>query len=497
MEPNQETSLKTEPGVSGQVSLSREPLLSTRNFDAAHNSRPRKNEIDNDLRKDQAVNVIQQYIADAPSKQGPDIDTVFHNTRNASIIETDPAAIKINGATPTTDKSSLTDNIDSGLYYTADGYSLESDSKVFQPDQSDQSLDDNSFQMSSSRVPSSRITRLLHYGSLAAGIGFGAINESLRRVTGSTDSAGSLILSSTNMNRLVKKLSKMRGAALKLGQMISFQDSKIIPAALQEVLLRVQDSADYMPQYQMESVMTQNLGSNWRSIYSEFNEVPVAAASIGQVHFGVLASNKMPVAVKIQYPGVSSSIDSDLNNLSLLLSVSRLLPPGLYLDRSIETARKELSWECDYLREADCAKKYAKFFEHDSTFGVPKIIDEGCGPQVLTMERMYGQGLKYTLDHCQETRDWIGKQILTLCFREIAQFRYMQTDPNWTNFLYNPSTHQIELLDFGACRSFPEDFITNYIEILKAAAKGDRESCRDLSIKLGYLTGFESEVSFW
>jgi len=241
-------------------------------------------------------------------------------------------------------------------------------------------------------------------------------------------------------------------------------------------------------------VMTQNLGSDWRSLYSEFNDIPVAAASIGQVHVGVLASNKMSVAVKIQYPGVSSSIDSDLNNLSLLLTVSRLLPQGLYLERAIETARKELGWECDYLREADCAKKFAKLFENDSTFRVPKIIDEACGPQVLTMERMYGKGLKQALEYPQETRDWIGKQILTLCFREISQFKYMQTDPNWTNFLYNPSTHQIELLDFGASRSFPDGFITNYIAILKAAAKGDRRGCEELSLKLGYLTGFESEA---
>src|SRR5690606_3343299 len=98
----------------------------------------------------------------------------------------------------------------------------------------------------------------------------------------------SVLFSEANVERLVKKLSRMRGAALKLGQMLSIQDSKLLPPALQEVLTRVQDSADYMPAHQRDKVLKQNLGPNWRDLFSEFEEVPMAAASIGQVHGAVL-----------------------------------------------------------------------------------------------------------------------------------------------------------------------------------------------------------------
>ena len=204
------------------------------------------------------------------------------------------------------------------------------------------------YQMLESRVPSSRLGRLWQYSGLATSMAFGAVGEGLRRATGSQDS-GSLMFSAGNMERMVAKLSKMRGAALKLGQMLSIQDSNMLPEPIQQVLQRVQDRADYMPAWQRDQVLVENLGPNWRDLYTSFNEIPMAAASIGQVHSAVLKSTGKPVAVKIQYPGVADSIDSDLNNLSVLLTASRLLPKGLFLDKTIANARTELGWECDYI----------------------------------------------------------------------------------------------------------------------------------------------------
>src|SRR5262245_49832264 len=120
----------------------------------------------------------------------------------------------------------------------------------------------------------------------------------------------------------------------------------MLPPEIHEVLQRVQDSADYMPVSQRNKVLTSNLGADWRDIFDSFEDVPIAAASIGQVHKAVLRSTKQSVAVKVQYPGVANSIDSDLNNLSILLTASRLLPKGLYLDKTIANARTELAWEC-------------------------------------------------------------------------------------------------------------------------------------------------------
>ena len=267
----------------------------------------------------------------------------------------------------------------------------------------------------------------------------------------------------------------------------------MLPPAINEVLQRVQDSADYMPASQRNEVLASNLGSDWQSLFSEFTEKPIAAASIGQVHKAVIKSTNTPVAIKVQYPGVANSIDSDLNNLAVLLRASSLLPKGLYLDKTIANARTELAWECDYIREAEACKRFqALLADETDTFTVPSIIDEASGPQVLTMGLMSGTGVTKLRNLTQNQKDWIGSQTLRLCLREITEFKYMQTDPNWTNFLYNSSTQKIELLDFGASRDYQDKFILPYIRILLAASKNDRQSIKDLSVELGYLTGYES-----
>lgn len=349
--------------------------------------------------------------------------------------------------------------------------------------------------MESSEVPSTRMERLFHYGSLATSIGIGAISESIRRI-GSQEksSVSSAVLSPANLERMVRKFSMMRGAVLKVGQLLSFQDNKVLPPEIQQVLTRVQNSANYMPRGQLERVMTRNFSKTWRTdLFSSFEDYPIAAASIGQVHSGVLLEDHSAVAVKIQYPGVAESIDSDLNNISLLLTASKWLPEGLFLDKTIANARTELKWECDYLREAQAMERFAELLEaHGETdYVLPKVVHHASTDRVLTMERMWGtQITKGSWD--QDVKDWIATKIMRLCLLEIGKFSYMQTDPNWANFLYNPTTKKIELLDFGATRGYGKKFIKNYLGVLRAAARRDREACREYSVKLGYLTGLES-----
>jgi aarF domain-containing kinase len=326
----------------------------------------------------------------------------------------------------------------------------------------------------------------------------GAIGESVSRVTSSSSSSSSssVLLSPANLERLVSRLSRMRGAALKLGQMMSFQEAKVLPAPLHDVLQRVQDSADYMPAWQRDRVLSTNLGPDWRTIFADFDEKPMAAASIGQVHRATLKSNGCPVAVKIQFPGVADSINSDLDNLGILLTATSLLPKGMYLDKTIANARTELAWECDYTREAACAQRYrALLADEPDVFAVPAVHTAASGPQVLTMDFMTGRGVTRIAPELSQTqRDWIGSQILRLCLREIAEFRFMQTDPNWSNFLYNPDTGRLELLDFGASREYPDSFAALYVRLLAAAARGDRDTLVNLSRELGYLTGLESRT---
>ena len=269
----------------------------------------------------------------------------------------------------------------------------------------------------------------------------------------------------------------------------------MLPGPIHDVLKRLQDSADFMPAWQRDKVLVDNLGPAWRSFYSAFEEKPMAAASIGQVHRATLKSSGKEVAVKVQYPGVASSIDSDLSNLSILLTASRLLPKGLYLDRTIANARTELAWECDYDREAAMGERFRTLLSDESSiFHVPAIVHEASGPQVLTAEFCEGTAVTKIENLTQEQKDWIGTNILRLCLREISEFKLMQTDPNWTNFLFNVKTKKLELLDYGAAREYPDHFIVPYLKTLHAASRSDRDTIRNLSVQLGYLTGHESQT---
>ena len=350
------------------------------------------------------------------------------------------------------------------------------------------------YSLRESKVPATRFSRMWNYSGLAAGMLGGAMTEGLSRAFGS-GGEGSILLSGKNMERLVARLSRMRGAALKLGQMMSFQDSKMLPKPIQEVLQRVQDKADYMPAWQRDRVLAANLGPNWRDLYSEFEEKPIAAASIGQVHRATLKFNGRRVAVKIQFPGVADSINSDLDNLGILLNATKLLPKGLYLDKTIDNARLELGWECDYERELQCAVRYKELLSSSQdVFQVPDVYPEASGKQVLTMDFMDGVTVTRIQSFSQEQRDWIGSQIMRLCLREICEFKFMQTDPNWTNFLYNADADRLALLDFGASREYPEEFVREYVQLLDAASHGDKETVKALSESLGYLTGHESRT---
>lgn len=269
----------------------------------------------------------------------------------------------------------------------------------------------------------------------------------------------------------------------------------MLPGPINEVLQRVQDSADFMPASQRNKVLANNLGADWRDLFATFDEKPIAAASIGQVHSATLSSTRQSVAVKVQYPGVASSIDSDLSNLAILLTASRLLPKGLYLDKTIANARNELAWECDYKREAEMGSRFRDLLaDEQDIFHVPAVIAEASGPQVLTAEFAHGIGVTKAKNMSQEKKDWIGTHILRLCLREITEFKFMQTDPNWTNFLYNEEDNKLELLDFGASRDYADSFIIWYMKILLAASRLDRAAVREYSIKLGYLTGYEGKA---
>ncbi|XP_057695953.1 atypical kinase COQ8B, mitochondrial [Corythoichthys intestinalis] len=348
------------------------------------------------------------------------------------------------------------------------------------------------------KVPATRISRLVNFGGLAVGLGIGAIAEVAKQSLGGKQKdmnalLDSPLLSEANAERIVNTLCKVRGAALKIGQMLSIQDNSFINPQLQKIFERVRQSADFMPIWQMNNVLEKELGPGWREKLSSFEDKPFAAASIGQVHHGVLKDGR-EIAMKIQYPGVAESIHSDINNLMSVLKLSVVLPEGLFADSSLEVLQRELAWECDYEREAECAKKFRSLLEGDNFFQIPEVIDELSTRRVLAMELVQGVPLDCCVDLDQETRNQICFNILQLCLRELFEFRFMQTDPNWANFFYNSETNKVVLLDFGACRDYQESFTNDYIEVVHAASVGDRDTVLSKSKDLKFLTGFETKA---
>uniref|UniRef100_A0A668AWM0 Atypical kinase COQ8A, mitochondrial n=1 Tax=Myripristis murdjan TaxID=586833 RepID=A0A668AWM0_9TELE len=309
------------------------------------------------------------------------------------------------------------------------------------------------------KVPVTRLGRLVNFGGLAVGLGIGAIAE------------------------VAKKSLKPQQQS----------DDAFINPQLAKIFERVRQSADFMPTKQMMKAISSDLGPNWRDKLEYFEEKPFAAASIGQVHLAKMKDGR-EVAMKIQYPGVAKSINSDVNNIMAVLSLSNALPEGLFPEHLIEVMSRELALECDYIREAKCAKKFQELLRDHPYFYVPDVIDELSSQHVLTTVLVPGFPLDQANDLSQELRNEICEQILILCLRELFEFRYMQTDPNWSNFFFDPQTHKVALLDFGATRGFDKSFTDTYIEVIKAASEQDREGVLQRSRDMKFLTGYETKA---
>ncbi len=363
-------------------------------------------------------------------------------------------------------------------------------------------------------VPSNSFSRAMGFAGLGASLLLGTAKDSVARAwrgdggadsqtnsnsADNNDSAAvySSFLSESNAERLAEALCRMRGAALKLGQMLSIQDSAVMPPQFQAALERVRAGADVMPRKQLEKVLNAELGRDWRERVANFDDQSMAAASIGQVHCATMHDGRR-VVMKVQYPGVAKSIESDVDNLMRLISVANLLPRGLYVENAVAVAKKELALECDYYYEAAAQARFADLVASDpycsQNFRVPAVVPELSSQRVLASEWAPGIHIDKVAELSQEVRDSVGTRLLGLTLKELYEWNYMQTDPNWGNFLYDPPSDLIHLIDFGAAKEYPPEFVAEYLEMVKGCAEKDAQMIVDKSTALGFLTGDESKV---
>jgi predicted unusual protein kinase regulating ubiquinone biosynthesis (AarF/ABC1/UbiB family) len=346
-----------------------------------------------------------------------------------------------------------------------------------------------------SRVPVTRTGRLLSMGLTAGGMAFGGIAEGLRRATGmATGKATSALLSGANATRLAKRLAHMRGAAMKLGQLLSMESSHVLPPEFAEALAVLRSAADSMPETQVRRLFGREYGKGWERRFIEFDFEPAASASIGQVHRAVTRDGRA-MALKIQYPGVARSIDSDVDNLAMFLNMARLLPRELDVTDLIDEAKRQLRQEADYLTEANNLERYHELLADDDRFIVPRVHRDFSTQRILAMDWIDGEPLDKLVreDIPQEVRDGIAVAIQDLTFRELYEFRFMQTDPNFANYLYRHEDGRVGLLDLGAAVDFSQEFVARYRRITRAILAHDREAVNKCAAEIGYLRETDSE----
>jgi predicted unusual protein kinase regulating ubiquinone biosynthesis (AarF/ABC1/UbiB family) len=348
-------------------------------------------------------------------------------------------------------------------------------------------------------VPTSRVGRLVRMGFTAGEMAVGGLTEGVRRMTGvQPEDAVNVFLTATNAKKLARRLASMRGAAMKMGQVISMEGADIIPPEFSEALAMLRDSANTMPDSQIRRVMGREYGKGWEKRFEHFDYEPIAAASIGQVHRAQTLDGR-DLALKIQYPGVARSIDSDVDNMAMFMRMANILPVELDVKGIIAETKRQLRQEADYTIEANYLRDYRELVRDEERFVVPRVHDDFTTRHVLAMDYVEGVPLESLGEEGvpQELRDSVGTLLERLMFRELFEFRTMQTDPNFANYFYQPDTDRIVLLDFGSTTTFTKEFTEKYRDISRALIEDDDDGVLHYAEQIGYLDPRDSPAHAW
>ncbi len=347
---------------------------------------------------------------------------------------------------------------------------------------------DGNFDGKGRAVPSGRLSRLGVFGKLAGGVAGGVLVEGARRLAdGQRPRMSDLLLTPANVSRVTEQLSQLRGAAMKLGQMISMDAGEFLPPELSDIMGRLRNNAHHMPPTQLQQVLAQHWGKDWRRRFARFGAAPIAAASIGQVHRATTHDGR-DLAIKVQYPGVRESIDADVDNVATLLRISGLLPKEIDITPLLAEAKRQLHEEADYHREGVQMTRYGALLADAPDFIVPVLDTEFSTDRVLAMSFVPGVAIETLAEADQAERDRVMHALVELVLRELFEFGLMQTDPNFANYRYQRETGKLVLLDFGAARPVDPATATGYHAVLMAVIDGNRDIARQACVAAGFLS---------
>jgi predicted unusual protein kinase regulating ubiquinone biosynthesis (AarF/ABC1/UbiB family) len=291
---------------------------------------------------------------------------------------------------------------------------------------------------------------------------------------------------------LIHQLGELKGTAMKVGQTLSMYGEHLLPKEVNEILKSLQQNSPPLAWSAVEPVLRQELSTRFGEL--EIEHTPVAAASIGQVHRARRRSDGTVLALKVQYPGVDQAVDTDIKLIKFILSISDLVPRGPRFDQVFAEIREMFLQEVDYTQELKATEAFYQRLTSDPLYHVPRPYPEYSTRRVLATEFIEGQRADSPEVQAlsQERRNQIGEAFFKLYLRELLEFQDMQTDPHLGNYMIQTDPDRLILLDFGAVRTVPPDFLNSYIELMQGGLNNDARQMERGGRLLGLLTAEDS-----
>ncbi len=342
------------------------------------------------------------------------------------------------------------------------------------------------------KIPTSRVGRTARLGSLAAGQ---AVKQAGTRAANLTrgEEASELALSKRQIDtarQIVTALGTMKGAAMKIGQVMSFLDFGLVPEEhreeFQAKLAELRDSAPKVSFKEMRVVIEEELEDSVDEIFAEFDQEPIAAASIGQVYRAKLHDGR-DVAVKVQYPGVASAVRSDMKNLGLILRLMKRVAPGMDSKAIGKEITERIDEELDYELEAQNQRSLARIFRDHPFIYVPDVITRLSRERVVVSEFVEGIGFEKIRKLGKAKRDHVGEIVFRFFFSCLYKHHQFSGDPHPGNFKLMDDG-RVGFLDFGLFKRMQPTAVELEIEVQRASMDGDAERLTDLFVESGFIS---------
>jgi predicted unusual protein kinase regulating ubiquinone biosynthesis (AarF/ABC1/UbiB family) len=294
---------------------------------------------------------------------------------------------------------------------------------------------------------------------------------------------------------LVAELGKLKGSVVKIGQMMAIYGEHFLPGEVTAALHTLEDRSVALEWNVIRDELRRELGAR-RLAELDIEPVPIAAASLGQVHLARRRVDGLAICLKVQYPGVADSIDSDIDTVAGLLRLGRLARASAGADFSgwLDEVRTMLRHEVDYRLEAGTTAAWHRRLKRDPRYVVPAVFEEYSSAQVLatSFEHGYGVASPDVEALSPARRNVLGREFLDLFLREVFDWNELQTDPNFGNYRIRPATgsrghDKLVLLDFGAVQRFPDSFIAPLRAMIRGAYLGDLDLVREGALALHFV----------